>query len=151
MSFSGKNWIPSLWNKADSYNGKEHVCVNTKSWTQFQRDVGVCQQHLLESIPVVGGYYEKSYFSPALFWNSPLREQNQFLFHNCLDQLKSDLLPLYPWEIFALSNFLCHLCAGRTCKTIILDGLLLQSALVPVTKGMQQKKICATICITYAH
>lgn len=75
--------------------------------------------------------WEVLFQTSLLFWKIPFREQNQFLFHHCMDQLKSDLLPSCPGEIIALHNFSRLLCSGRKCKTMVLGRILLQGTLVP--------------------
>lgn len=146
ISFSGKNWIPSLWNKADSYSGKEQVCVNPG-----RAGYGSKERGCMSTTPA-GEHsiccwvlWEKLFQSCFLFWNSPLREHNQFLFHNCLDQKNSDLLPLCPWEIFTQNSFPC-LFKQLTCvleeraRLWYSMGYLYRALLYQCLKGCNKKR-----------
>lgn len=92
--------------------------------------------------------WEVLFQTSLLFWKIPFRKQNQFLFHHCMDQLKSDLLPSCPGEIIALHNFSCLLCSGRKCKTMALGRILLQDTLVPQWLMRCNKNIHAPVYIT---
>lgn len=107
--------------------------VSTSVWT-LAEPVMVTKRcdHMLTVFPGEHpGYqwmlYEVLFQTSLLFWNVPGRGQNWFLFHCCMDQLKTELLPSWLCEII----FRCAspLCSGRKRKTIVLLAYLYKALL----------------------
>lgn len=92
--------------------------------------------------------YEALSQTSLLFSNIPVREQNQFLFHHCMDQLKTELLPSWLREIIFLCAFPSFLHSGRKHETMELDRIPLQGTCVPQWLIWYYKKIHTAVYIT---
>ena len=107
ISFRGKNWIPSLWNKADIATAE----MSRSAWTLAELVMVTkrCDCMLTVFAGEHSSYwwilYEALFQTSLLFSNIPVREQNQFLFHRCMDQLKTELLPSWLCEIIFYMPF----------------------------------------------
>ena len=148
ISFRGKNWIPSLWNKADSYSRNEQICMNTSRAGHGYKEMwlyvnSVCWRAFQLLMDIV--------------WS--VVSDQPFVFKHSCERAESVLVsPLYGptedwvaakltlWDNF-LHAFPSFLCSGRKHKTMILDRIPLQGTLVPQWLMWYNKK--DTCCSIY--
>lgn len=130
ISFCGKNWIPSLRNKADRLT---EVSTSVRTLAELLMVTKRCDDMLAVFPGEHPSYrwmlHEVLFQTSLLFWNVPVRGQNWFLFHCCMDQLKTELLPSWLCEIIFLCGSPLFLCSGRKHKTIVLLTYLYKALL----------------------
>lgn len=147
ISFCGKNWIPVSETKLI-----DTAEVSRSVWTLADLVIVTkrCDHMLTVFAEEHPSYrwilYEALFQTSLLFWNIPEREQNWCFLYHCMDQLKTELLTSWLWEIIFLRAFPSFLCSGRKHKTMILDRILLQGTLLPQwLMRCSKKDICYSI------